>query len=186
MTPALRQAYSEPHRRYHTLEHIADCLAQLSEVEGLSGEERHVLELAIWWHDAVYDPTRADNEERSAELARADLARLGEPAGVIDEVARLILLTKGHTVAPGDRLGAVLVSIDLSILGREPAAYDRYATGVREEYAFVPDEAFRTGRAAVLRKFLDARAIYADPAFAARYEAQARSNIARELAALEA
>jgi len=186
MTPDLEARYREPHRRYHTLEHVADCLAQLSEAEGLSADERHVLELAIRWHDAIYDPTRTDNEERSADLARRDLAALGEPDPVIDEVARLILLTKGHTVGPGDRLGAILVSIDLSILGREPAAYDRYAAQVREEYAFVPDDAFRAGRAAVLRKFLDAPVIYADPAFVDRYEAPARENLARELRSLGA
>jgi len=186
MTPELRARYSESHRRYHTLEHVADCLAQLSEVEGLSADERHVLELAVWWHDAIYDPTRPDNEERSADLARRDLADLGEPNSVIEEVARLILLTKGHTVAAGDRLGAILVSIDLSILGREPDAYDRYAAQVRQEYGFVPDDAFRAGRAAVLQTFLDAPAIYADPAFAQRYEASARQNLARELRSLAA
>lgn len=186
MTPELRARYSEPHRSYHTLAHVADCLAQLSEVERLSAAERRLLELAAWWHDAIYDPARPDNEERSADLARRDLAALGEPDPVIDEVARLILLTRGHAVAPGDRLGAILVSIDLSILGREPAAYDRYAAQVREEYAFVPDDAFRAGRTAVLRKFLDAPVIYADPAFAERYEAPARENLARELSSLGA
>jgi len=185
VTPELEARYREPQRRYHTLEHVADCLAQLSEVEDLTPDERRLIELALWWHDAVYDPTRSDNEEASAELARRDLAALGEAPAVIDEVARLILLTKGHAVPPGDRLGAVLVSIDLSILGREPAAYDRYAGQVREEYGFVPDDAFRAGRAAVMRKFLQAPAIYADPAFAERYEARARANIAREIETLE-
>lgn len=184
MTPEIRARYEEPHRRYHTLEHIADCLAQLSEVEGLDANDRRVLELAIWWHDAIYDPTRSDNEEASAHLARSDLVAIGEPAMVIDEVVRLTLLTKGHTVAAGDRLGATLVSIDLSILGREPVAYDRYAAQVRDEYGFVPDDAFRTGRSAVLRHFLEAEAIYADPDFAERYEASARANLNRELAAL--
>ena len=186
MTPELEARYREPQRRYHTLAHIADCLAELSEVPGLTPRERRLIELALWWHDAVYDPTRTDNEEASADLARRDLAAIGEPPGVIDEVARLILLTKGHTVPLGDRLGAILVSIDLAILGREPKAYDRYAAQVREEYGFVPDDAFRNGRAAVMRKFLEAPAIYPDPAFRERYEARARANIAREIARLEA
>lgn len=186
MTPALRAAYCEPHRRYHTLEHIEDCLSQLAAVDGLSADDRHALELAIWWHDAVYDPMRGDNEAVSAEMARRDLAAMGESAEIVTEVARLILLTKGHTVEPGDILGAILVSIDLSILGRSPEAYDRYAAQVREEYGFVPEEAWRAGRSAVLRHFLDAPAIYADPAFAARYETAARENTARELEALSA
>ncbi len=184
MTPALLAAYAEPHRRYHTLAHVEDCLARLGEVEGLSAAERRVLELAVWWHDAVYDPTRSDNEERSAELAERDLVALGEPEEVRAEVARLVRLTKGHEVEADDRLGAVLVSIDLSILGAAPDDYDRYAAQVREEYGFVPDDAFRAGRAAVLRRFLDAGAIYPDAAFGARHEAPARANIARELAAL--
>lgn len=184
MTPALRAAYSEPHRRYHTLEHIEDCLSQLEAVDGLSAGDRHTLELAIWWHDAVYDPTRADNEAVSADLARHDLSAMGESAETVAEVARLILLTKGHAVEPGDTLGAILVSIDLSILGRSPADYDRYAAQVREEYGFVPQEAWRAGRSAVLRRFLDAPAIYAESAFAARYETPARENLARELDSL--
>jgi len=184
MTPALEAAYAEPHRRYHSRAHIAACLALLAEQDGLSAHERRVLEYAIWWHDAVYDPTRPDNEAVSADMARRDLASLGEPASVADEVARLILLTKGHTVATGDRLGALLVSIDLAVLGGEPADYDAYAAGVRHEYAHVPEAAFRAGRSRVMQHFLDAEAIYPDPAFRARLEARARTNIAREIAAL--
>ena len=184
MTPALQAAYAGPHRRYHTLEHVEDCLRLLAGVQGLSAEERRVLEYAIWWHDAIYDPRRSDNEDRSAELAERDLADRGEPPELRAEVARLIRLTRGHAVGPGDRLGALMVSIDLSILGREPQAYDRYAAQVREEYGFVPDDAWRAGRAAVLRGFLDADHIYPDEAFRARFEAQARANIERELAAL--
>lgn len=184
MLPRLEAAYAEPHRRYHTLEHVQDCLAQLARVEGLSAQDRRVLEYAIWWHDAVYDPTRHDNEARSAELAERDLERLGEPEAVRAEVARLVRLTAGHVVEPGDPLGGILVSIDLSIFGARAAAYDRYAAAIREEYGFVPDEAFRAGRAAVLRKFLDAPVIYPDERFRARLEVQARENLARELATL--
>lgn len=184
MTPALHAAYAEPHRAYHTLEHVRDCLDLLAAVEGVSDDERRVLTHAFWWHDAVYDTTRNDNEDVSAELAERDLAAQGEPAGHRAEVARLIRLTKGHQVEPGDRLGAVMVSIDLSILGRDPAAYDRYAAQIREEYAWVPEDGWRAGRARVLRHFLDAEVIYADPVFRARLEAQARENLARELATL--
>lgn len=119
-------------------------------------------------------------------MARQELATLGEPATVADEVARLILLTKGHTVPPDDRLGALLVSIDLAVLGGEPEAYDAYAAGVRAEYAFVPEPDFRAGRTRVMQAFLDADAIYPDPAFRARLEARARANITREIATLAA
>lgn len=186
MTPALEAAYAEPHRRYHSRAHIEACLSLLAKQDDLSAADRRVLEYAIWWHDAVYDPTRNDNEAVSAEMARRDLVGLSEPAAVADEVARLILLTKGHTVEAGDRLGALLVSIDLAVLGGDPADYDAYAAGVRREYAHVPEAAYRAGRANVLRRFLEAAAIYPDPRFRARLEARARSNIAREIAALTA
>lgn len=184
MTPALEAAYAEPHRRYHSRAHIEACLALLAGQADLSDRDRGLLEYAIWWHDAVYDPMRSDNEEVSAEMARRDLLAMGEDAATADEVARLILLTKGHTVEPGDRLGARLVSIDLAVLGGEPEAYDAYAAGVRFEYRHVPDDLFRAGRTRVMRHFLDAEAIYPDPAFRDRLEARARDNIARELESL--
>ena len=184
MIPTLEAAYAEPHRRYHTRSHIEVCLGELARLGGLSPADRRTLEYAIWWHDAVYDPHRSDNEERSAELARADLERLEVPAAEIDEVARLILLTKGHEVAADDAIGALLVSIDLSILGAAQADYDAYAEGVRFEYAFVPEDAFRIGRAAILERFLESPALYPDPAFRARLEAPARANLRREIAAL--
>lgn len=184
MIASLQARYAEPQRAYHTLAHIEACLALLAEQAELAEPERKLLTYAIWWHDAVYEPLRQDNEEQSAELARTDLAALGEPQAVIEEVARLILLTKGHSVLPGDRLGALLVSIDLAILGAPPADYDAYARAIRQEYSWVPEAAYRAGRAKVLRHFLDADAIFPDPALRQRHEAQARENLTRELAAL--
>lgn len=184
MTPALEAAYAEPHRRYHSRAHIEACLALLAELTGLSDSDRRLLTYAMWRHDAVYDPTRSDNEAVSAEMARKDLLSLGEPDAVAIEVARLILLTKGHTVDPDDLIGGLLVSIDLAVLGGAPDAYDAYAAGVRAEYGFVPEDAFRAGRARVMQHFLDAPVIFPDPDFRARLEGRARRNIARELAGL--
>lgn len=186
MTPGLEALYAEPHRRYHSRAHIEACLNELAAVPGLSDRDRRLLTWALWWHDAIYDPTRGDNEEASADLARRDLPALGATPDEVDEVARLILLTKGHSVAEGDRLGALMVSIDLSVLGGDPDAYDAYADGVRHEYAHVPEPAFRAGRARVMRHFLEAPVLYADSAFRARLEEKARANIAREIAGLEA
>ena len=185
MTPKLEAAYAEPHRRYHTREHIEQCLALLDKVPDLMDSERRILELAIWWHDAVYDPTASDNEARSAEMAKADLREFDDLSiHARDEVARLIRLTAGHEVEEGDRLGGILVSIDLSILGAPAHRYDAYARAVREEYAHVPEELWRKGRAAVLQRFLDAPVIFPDPAFAEWLDAQARDNLSRELASL--
>ena len=184
MTPALEAAYGQSHRRYPTRAHIDDCLTKLAAIPVMSDPDRRLLTWAIWWHDAIYDPTRGDNEDASAVLARRDLPALGATAAEIDEVCRLILLTKGHTVAAGDRLGALMVSIDLSILGAAPADYDAYAVAIREEYGHVADAAFRAGRLGVLLGFVEAPEIFPDPDFHARCEAAARANLAREIAAL--
>ena len=184
MTPALEAAYGEPHRRYHTRAHIEACLALLSSRSDLSEVERRRLEWAIWWHDAIYDPRAADNEVRSAELAGRELPGVGASVEDVEEVMRLIRLTAGHEVVPGDRLGAILVSIDLAVLGAEPAAYDAYAREVREEYSHAPDAVWQAGRAAVLQRFLEAPVILPDPELRAALETSARANLARELTGL--
>lgn len=184
MTPELERAYAEPGRRYHTRRHIEQCLALLDQVPELMDSERQVLEWAIWWHDAIYDAKASDNEAQSAEMAKRDLRDLGASIHQRDEVARLIRLTAGHQVEEEDRMGEILVSIDLSILGAAPADYDAYATAVREEYAHVPEDAWRAGRARVLQHFLDAPVIYPDPDFRSRLEDKARENLSRELASL--
>jgi len=175
----LAAAYAAPGRHYHNLAHIEDCLGALARVDNLSAAEREILSEAIWWHDVVYDATRSDNEELSAQLAeqhvREDLRQ---------EVGRLIRLTKTHDVQPNDRLGAILISIDLSILGAEPARYDAYAAAIRQEFIHVPERDYRAGRAKVLGRFAARPVIFPDAAFAARYDRQARENLARELASL--
>jgi predicted metal-dependent HD superfamily phosphohydrolase len=172
-------AYTAPGRHYHNLTHIEDCLGALARVDGLSAAEREILSEAIWWHDVVYDATRSDNEELSAQLAeqhvREDLRQ---------EVGRLIRLTRTHDVQPDDRLGAILISIDLSILGAEPERYDAYAAAIRQEFIHVPERDYRAGRAKVLGQFAARPVIFPDAAFAARYDRQARENLARELASL--
>lgn len=183
---ALIARYSEPHRCYHAMAHIEDCLTQVRASTDLTADQRDLLETAIWFHDAIYDPIRNDNEAASADLAREHLSADEADPTFIAEVERLILLTAGHSVSDGDALGARLVSIDLSILGAEPARYDAYARAIREEYAHVPEPLYRAGRAAIMGRFLESPALYADPVWAERYEAQARANIAREITGLTA
>ncbi|WP_349628866.1 phosphohydrolase [Bradyrhizobium sp. AUGA SZCCT0177] len=177
---ALIAAYSAPGRHYHNLAHIEDCLDLLSSVDNLSAAERDLLVQAIWWHDAVYDPRKSDNEEQSALLAEQAVS-----SDIREQVGRLIRLTKSHHVTPGDRLGAILISIDLSILGAEPDRYDAYASSIRKEFSHVPDAAYRSGRSDVLRRFMARPVIFPYPDFATRYDQRARANMAREIASLK-
>ncbi|MFB6396429.1 metal-dependent phosphohydrolase [Polymorphospora sp. 2-325] len=183
----LLDRWGEPQRHYHTVDHLA---AVLGVVDGQAdhADRPDLVRLAVWFHDAVYDPRAAGdaNERASAALATATLTGLGVPPDAVAEVARLVLLTAGHGATPHDRDGALLCDADLAVLAGPAADYDRYAAAVRREYAHVPDELFRAGRGAVLRHLLDLPALYRLPVLARDWEAPARTNLGRELAALAA
>jgi predicted metal-dependent HD superfamily phosphohydrolase len=176
----LLRRYAEPHRRYHTAGHLAAVLDRVDELAA-EADDADAVRLAAWFHDAVYDPSRSDNEERSAVLAERMLAETDLPAGTVAEVARLVRLTTTHDPEEGDRNGAVLCDADLAILAADPEQYAAYAAAVREEYAAVPDEAFRAGRAAVLESLLDLPALFRTPSGRERWEAAARHNLRTEL-----
>jgi predicted metal-dependent HD superfamily phosphohydrolase len=179
----LLAAYGSPQRRYHDLHHLADVLTHIDELADVATDAEAV-RLAAWFHDAVYDPTRTDNEERSALQAERDLVHLRVPVDVGAEVARLVRLTATHDPGPDDRNGAVLCDADLAVLGRPAEAYERYAAGVRLEYAHVPDAEFRAGRAAILRALLDRPSLFRTSPAIELWEGRARANLARELATL--
>jgi len=178
---ALLAAWAEPSRRYHDLRHLRDGLAHLEEAAPRDGDRDRV-EAALWFHDAVYDPRAGDNEARSADWARRSLGELGVPHDVVEDVARLVLLTRQHQAT--DPAGRLLCDVDLSILGRSPAEFDTYDRRVREEYAWVPQASYREARRAVLEGFLRRHPLYQTDHFRDRYEAAARANLARALAAL--
>jgi predicted metal-dependent HD superfamily phosphohydrolase len=178
----LRRRYAAPDRHYHGQPHIDACLRLFDEVRSQFADP-DAAELAFWFHDAIYDAKASDNEEQSADLAAAMLSACGVSPKHIDVIRELILATK-HNATPTDADARLLVDIDLSILGTDAATFDAYERAIRQEYAHVPDDAFRAGRAAVLRKFLARDRIYATETFASRYETHARENIARSLAAL--
>ena len=172
--------YGEDHRRYHTVEHVGAVVVraeELAEAEGLA--EPNAVLLAAWFHDAIYDPRAADNEARSAAWAAEVLSSRGAPAALVERVAELVVLTADHAAAPDEVETAVLLDADLEVLAAAPADYDRYAEAVREEYDFVPDEAFRAGRRRVLEGLL-ARPLFRTMAMA-EAEPVARANLAREL-----
>lgn len=176
--------YSEPQRRYHDLSHVRRVLDVVETLHVLAADLPAV-RLAAWFHDSVYEPGRDDNERRSADLAAETLLGIGADHALVHEVARLVLLTEDHRVAPDDRNGMVLSDADLAILGAPPEEYDRFATAVRDEYAHVPHELFVGGRLAVLRSLADREHIYATHWGRDHLEPAARSNLAREIADLE-
>jgi predicted metal-dependent HD superfamily phosphohydrolase len=177
--------WSQPHRRYHDLTHLTTVLDVVDRHAHLAPHPDRV-RLAAWLHDAVYDPRAAAgvNERDSAALATALLTRLGVAREVATDVAMLIALTDGHAAADGDPDGALLCDADLSILAEDPERYAAYSTAVREEYAHVPDDAFRTGRARILRSLLALPSIYRLPPLRRAWEARARANLTTELATL--
>ncbi|HJX42395.1 MAG TPA: metal-dependent phosphohydrolase [Geodermatophilus sp.] len=177
---AVVAAWSEPHRRYHDLHHLAAVLGLVREL-GAAADPAAVA-LAAWYHDVAYDPRRGDNEQVSARRARAGLTGL-VPEARVEEVVRLVLLTAGHAAEPGDANGAVLCDADLAVLATPPAAYAAYASAVRQEYGHLSDEAFTAGRTAVLESLLALPALYRLPATAA-WEPRARANLTAELGLL--
>lgn len=181
----LLAAWAEPQRRYHTTAHLADVLARV-DVLAPHAADPAAVELAAWFHDAVYRPDRSENEERSAALAERALPELGVDPARTAEVARLVRLTVTHDPAPGDTNGEVLCDADLAVLAGAPRDYAAYAAAVRAEYGFVPDKAFRTGRAAVLRQLLALPRLFRTPYGTTHWEAPARRNLTAELDALTA
>jgi predicted metal-dependent HD superfamily phosphohydrolase len=178
----LMTAYAEPHRAYHTAEHVADCLTQLDTAPGTE-PERELVEAAIWFHDVVYDPRAADNEAESAAWATYVLSGAGVALPIIDAIRRLILLTR-HVEPAGDPAGSLLSDIDLSILGRSSEEFDEFERRIRAEYDWVPEPAYRQGRRQVLSQFLARDPLYLTQHFRRRYETTARNNLGRAIARL--
>jgi predicted metal-dependent HD superfamily phosphohydrolase len=179
---ALIDAWSEPHRQYHDLSHLAAVLGLVGQLDAAATDPAAV-RLAAWYHDAVYDPTRGDNEEVSAARAGAGLRGLVSDERAA-EVERLVLLTTTHDAAPEDANGAVLCDADLAVLASPPDAYAAYASAVRAEYGHLSDEVFTAGRIAVLEHLLALPQLYRLPAIAAEWTPRAQANLAAELALL--
>lgn len=175
--------WAEPHRRYHTTDHLIAVLDRVgllsSHCEGPKAVAAALL--AAWFHDAVHLPERSTNEERSARLAERALPEAGVSPALTAEVARLVRLTVTHDPAPGDTAGEVLCDADLAVLAGSPREYAAYAAAVREEYAFVPDRTFRAGRADVLRGLLDLPTLFRTPYGRDHWEHTARRNLTTEL-----
>lgn len=176
--------YADPGRAYHDLRHLDEVLRNVDELADIA-RDADAVRLAAWFHDAVYDPTAQDNEERSARLAVTLLTNLRVDPARVAEVARLVLTTATHEVTEDDTDAAVLCDADLAILASGPGRYEEYTAAVRREYAHLSDADFASGRAAVLRALLAHLPLFRTPAARADWEETARANITAELARLE-
>jgi predicted metal-dependent HD superfamily phosphohydrolase len=170
----LEARHREPQRHYHTVEHIEAVIGHLDTLDARTPTTL----LAAFFHDAIYDPTRADNEARSADLAAESLDGFDE----VDDVVAIVLATAGHALMAGAPAGtAAFLDADLAILGADEATYDRYAEAIAAEYAHVPIDEFGPRRAQVLAGFLDRPTLYFTEAGRNRWEARARANLTREI-----
>lgn len=168
-------AYQEPQRRYHTTEHLAECLALVDQHRDLARSPAE-FEMAMWFHDAVYNVTASDNEVRSAEWARDALTGAGVSPNRIGTVCQHIMATLHSALPePGDQ--TLLVDVDLAILGAPRARFEAYEEQVRDEYSWVPETVFRRKRSDVLTGFLKRPTIYGTSRLHALLEDSARANL---------
>ena len=171
----LLDAWAEPQRHYHGLQHLAECLACFDEASALA-ERPGEVEIALWFHDAIYDPKAKDNERRSADWATASLRAAKFDEDAVTRVDALIMATC-HSAQPESGDAQLLVDIDLSILGATPERFSEYDRQIREEYRWVPGFVYRFKRRNVMRGFLERPWIYSTARFRDRFEAQARRNL---------
>jgi predicted metal-dependent HD superfamily phosphohydrolase len=179
----LLRRWSEPHRHYHAVAHLAFMLSIVDSYAPVAPAtvDLTAVRLACWFHDAIYDPRRGDNEEASAQLAESVLQSLQHPS---DEVARLVRLTVTHDPEPADHNGQLLCDADLAILGAPADQYAEYAAAIRREYAHVPEAAFRHGRSAVLRGLLAKPALFHLAVHEIMWANQAKVNMDNEVSVL--
>lgn len=175
-------AYSEKHRHYHTVEHINACLKHL-DICAAQVHKPHEVELALWFHDAVYDPLSSKNEQKSSEWALAFLTANSATLNCIARVEQLIMATK-HDMATQTRDESILVDIDLSILGADAGTYDAFEQAIRREYKIVPAFLYRKKRAEVLRDFLERAPLYQNEPFISEREQQAKRNLTKAISEL--
>ncbi len=184
----LLRRWGEPHRRYHTAVHLTEMLAALRAIGdsgGVTSREVALGGVAAWFHDAVYVlPDPGDNEAASARLATESLPGLGLAASDVEAVDRLVRASERHALPSGDGLDAAFHDADLWVLSAPVSRFDVYCAQVRQEYAMVPETAYRHGRSAILRPFLARGSVYATSLGRSRWEGRARANLERELTRL--
>ena len=172
--------YKEPHRAYHNLQHLQEIFEKFEWIKDKLGDADAVA-LALFYHDIIYDPRRADNEAKSAAYAARHLQAAGLHAAFIGKIQKMILATKDHTVRTGDDDLVYMLDIDMSILAAPAERYAQYLQQVRQEYAHLDDAAFYAARCdRFLRPTLKAP-IFKTRFFKEKYQAAAQANLTREL-----
>jgi predicted metal-dependent HD superfamily phosphohydrolase len=171
--------YAVPARQYHTLQHLGECLDLFESVMDLATHPAEV-EMALWFHDAIYNTASQDNEAQSAQWARAELSKAGVSPEKIDRIQSMIMATC-HTALPMTIDECLLVDIDLAILGSPTERFAEYEQQIRTEYNFVPEPIFNQKRQEILQGFLDRSTIYSTKYFQDKLERRARSNIKRSI-----
>ncbi len=170
----LYSAYSEPQRYYHTVQHIIECLALLDHIKD-ELEDAVAVQVAIWFHDVVYDPKASDNELQSAELMQKYCSHFLDQAQ-LEKVYAWILATQQHQATLEPDLNAVL-DIDLAILGRDAKRFAEYQQQIQQEYAWVEPEIYQLKRAAVLQHFYSMQPLYQTEYFQHNFEHRAKENL---------
>lgn len=181
--------YGEPQRAYHTLNHIEQLLVQFENIKQVLSEP-HIIALALYYHDVIYDPARSDNELKSAEFA-TDVLSPYLSTEQCQQIYALIMMTANHQIdvlIDSEKYSdaAYLLDMDLSILGTPWPAYEQYAKAIRQEYKHVAADNYRDGRTAVLQGLLAHPKLYLTDHYYNQLETQARDNIKRELTSLAA
>ena len=174
----LLDAYSEPQRHYHTIQHIVECLAFFHQIKNQLNDPIAV-ELAIWFHDAIYNPQAIDNEEKSAELMEQYCSQLFEKAQ-LQKVYEWIIATKKHSPAIDQDLN-YLLDIDLAILGSSKRRFAEYEQQIQQEYSWVDADLYRVKRAEVLNYFFEMKPLYQTEYFRDLLEEQAKNNLTSSL-----
>ncbi len=175
-------AYREAHRKYHNLQHLRECFQHF---EALREQADHAqeIELALWFHDAIYETRRKGSEQKSADWAREQALDAGLDPSIAERIHGLIMVTL-HTAAAEGTDAQIMIDVDLGILGAGTSRFDEYEQQVRAEYKWVPGLLYRRERRKILKSFLDRPTIYCTESFRDRYEQRARDNISRALSRL--
>jgi predicted metal-dependent HD superfamily phosphohydrolase len=177
----IEKQYTLKIRHYHNLSHIYNMLLQTESIKDAI-VDYDSFRFAVWYHDIIYKPTKKDNEEKSAVLAKNRLKMINIEENQLKMIKNLIISTKSHKVILNKNLdNSYLLDIDLSILGSDWGSYQKYILNIRKEYAIYPHFIYKKGRKKVLQNFLDRKTLYFTESFQSKFETQARQNILKEI-----